>query len=167
MSLQIADEFQRDGNPIDLVEEMVLANEWAGDRASEDEMIVEVRGRFCDYRMFFIWRPDIAALHFSCILEGRVPPPRRQEMHNLLAMVNEQLWLGHFDLCSEENVPMFRQTLPMRGVGQASTEQIEDVMEIALNECERFFPAFQFVVWGGKAAMEAMSAAMFETVGEA
>ena len=34
----------------------------------------------------------------------------------------------------------------------ASAEQIEDLVEIALSECERFYPAFQLVVWGGKNA---------------
>ena len=33
--------------------------------------------------------------------------------------------------------------------------------------CERYFPAFQFMVWAGKSAEEAMNAAMFDTAGEA
>ena len=37
-------------NPIDLVEEIVSANEWAHDRAGDDEIVVEVTGRWCDYR---------------------------------------------------------------------------------------------------------------------
>ena len=37
----------------------------------------------------------------------------------------------------------------------------------AIHACERYYPAFQFVVWAGKSASEAMSAAMFDTEGEA
>jgi hypothetical protein len=37
----------------------------------------------------------------------------------------------------------------------------------AIHACERYYPAFQFVVWAGKSASEAMSAAMFDTAGEA
>jgi len=37
----------------------------------------------------------------------------------------------------------------------------------AIHACERYYPAFQFVVWAGKNAPEAMSAAMFDTEGEA
>jgi len=37
----------------------------------------------------------------------------------------------------------------------------------AIQACERYYPAFQFVVWAGKSAAEAMSAAMFDTEGEA
>ena len=45
--------------------------------------------------------------------------------------------------------------------------QIERLIEIAISECERYYPAFQFVLWGGKSADEAVAAAMFETMGEA
>ena len=37
----------------------------------------------------------------------------------------------------------------------------------AIHACERYFPAFQFVVWAGKPARAALDAAMFETSGEA
>jgi hypothetical protein len=37
----------------------------------------------------------------------------------------------------------------------------------AIDACERYYPALQFVVWAGKSAAEAMSAAMFDTEGEA
>ena len=85
----------------------------------------------------------------------------------LLAMANEKLWLGHFDLWSEENLPVFRHALMLRdGVG-VSTELLEDLVDIAVTECERFYPAFQFVIWGGKPAAEALAAAMLETEGEA
>ena len=44
-------------------------------------------------------------------------------------------------------------------------EQMEDLVETALIECEKFYPAFQYVIWGGKTASEAIAAAMIETAG--
>jgi len=41
------------------------------------------------------------------------------------------------------------------------------MMDIAITECERFFPAFQFVLWGGKTPADALAASMLECVGEA
>jgi hypothetical protein len=41
------------------------------------------------------------------------------------------------------------------------------LVESAIDECERFYPVFQFVLWGGKTPAEAMAAAMTETQGEA
>jgi len=40
-------------------------------------------------------------------------------------------------------------------------------VDIAVAECERFYPAFQLLLWGGKSPDEAVAAAMLETVGEA
>ena len=49
----------------------------------------------------------------------------------------------------------------------ASTAQCETMLVSAIHACERYFPAFQFVVWAGKSAPEALHAAMFDTAGEA
>jgi len=154
-------------NPIDLVEEIVQANEWAHDRASDDEMMVEITGRWCDYRLLFVWQRELNALHFSCGFEMKVPRMRRAAVFELLAVVNERLWLGHFDLASDDHSPAFRQGVLLRGAYGATVEQIEDLVEISLGECERFFPAFQLVVWGGKNAEEAIAAAMIDPIGEA
>jgi len=59
--------------------------------------------------------------------------------------------------------------LPLRGVDgtSASAEQLEDLVDIAVSECDRFYPAFQFVVWGGKDPTEAVELAILEPMGEA
>jgi len=154
-------------NPLDVVEQVVSANDWAFDRRSEDEMAVEVPGKWCDYSLYFAWRQDASALHFTCAFDMRVQQAKRRETNDLLAQVNEKLWLGHFGLWADQGVPMFRHAILLRGNGSASSEQIEDLVDIALSECERFYPAFQFVIWGGKSADEAIAAALLDTVGEA
>ncbi len=154
-------------NPLDTVEEIIVANEWPCDRTSDDELIAEFSGRWGDYRLFFGWRADMNALQFSCALDLKVPKQCHAAVAELLALANGRLWLGHFDLCSDGGPPMFRHTVPLRGAGGASVEQIEDLVDIALNECERFYPAFQYVVWGGKAPREAMLLACTDPVGEA
>jgi hypothetical protein len=154
-------------NPIDLVEEIVQANEWAHDRATDEEMVVEIGGRWCDYRLLFVWQREINAMHFTCAFEMKVPKVRRTAVFELLAAVNERLWLGHFDLTADSQSPAFRQGVLLRGASGASVEQIEDLVDIAVSECERFYPAFQLVVWGGKPAEEAVAAAMIDPIGEA
>jgi hypothetical protein len=41
------------------------------------------------------------------------------------------------------------------------------LVECAIDECDRFYPAFQFVLWGGKTPREALDAAMVDAAGEA
>lgn len=154
-------------NPLDVVEEIVTANEWPFERATDEELIVEIGGRWCDYRLYFVWQADVSAMQFSCQFDMKIPTARRNVVNDLLAEVNSRMWLGHFDVCTEESTPMFRQTTLLRGSRGASVEQLEDLVEIALSECERFYPAFQFVIWGGKSAKESVSAAILDTMGEA
>jgi hypothetical protein len=166
-SVSVVEPSHFSGNPIDLVEEIVIANDWAHDRASEEELVVEISGRWCDYRLYFVWQEEISALHFSCGFDMKVSRGRRSAVYELLALANEKLWLGHFDLSAEENSPAFRHAVLLRGVSAASAEQVEDLVDIALSECERFYPAFQFVVWGGKSPAQAIASAMIDPVGEA
>jgi hypothetical protein len=155
------------GNPLDLVEQVAIANEWPFQRQNEDELAADLSGHWCQYRLWFCWHPDLGVLHLSCALEMKVPANKRSAIHSLLALANEKLWLGHFDLWSEENLPVFRHAVLLReGVGM-NGELLEDLVDIAVTECERFYPAFQFVIWGGKSPVEAMTAAMLETEGEA
>ena len=117
--------------------------------------------------MYFAWNDDMGAMHFTCAFDMRVPTERRQPVFELLAEVNERLWMGHFGMWADEGLPMYRHALPMRGQIEPTLEQMEDLVETALIECEKFYPAFQYVIWGGKTASEAIAAAMIETAGEA
>jgi hypothetical protein len=167
MSLSYVDEKTSSNNPLELLVEIVGANEWAYERSSSDELAVEINGRWCNYRLFFIWQAEIGALHFSCVFETRIHQESFKSVYALLAAINEKLWLGHFDLSSEDGMPMFRHTLLLRGAGPASVEQLEDLVDISVSESDRYYPAFQFVIWGGKTPKEALDAALIEVVGEA
>lgn len=154
-------------NPLDIVEEIVAANEWLFDRSNEDELVVELAGRWCHYRMYFVWQREVGALQFSCQFDMRVPEGKRCDINDLLSLLNNRLWLGHFDLDLQQNSPLFRYTVLARSDRLPGVEVFEDLVEIALTECERFYPAFQFVVWGGKSPNEAIAAAMIDTAGQA
>ena len=167
MSMLQVEQRGRDVNPLDMVEEIVMANQWHFERQHDDELVVEMRGSWCNYRLYFQWQRDICALQFTCQFDMRVPVARQQAAYELMALVNNRMWFGHFDLCGDEKTPLFRYTSLYRGAASPALEQLEDMVEIALTESERFYPAFQFVIWGGKNPDEAMMAAMLDPVGTA
>ena len=154
-------------NPLDVVEQIVSANDWQFDRRNDCEMAAEAPGKWCDYGLYFSWSHEISAMHFTCTFDLKVPERRRRELYELLALGNEKLWIGHFGMDADDGMPVFRHSMLLRGVSGASSESLEDLVDIAITECERFFPAFQFVLWGGKTPADAMQAAMLECVGEA
>jgi hypothetical protein len=154
-------------NPLDVVEHLAAGNNWPFERAGEDEVAIVVTGRWTNYQVSFTWMSEIEALHLACAFDMRVSDPRLAEVQQLICLVNEQLWVGHFDIWVQNGVVMFRHALLLAGGVTASGRQCEAALGAALDACERYFPAFQFVVWAGKSARVAMDAAMFETSGEA
>ncbi len=154
-------------SPLDVVERMASSNDWPFERASEDEIALNVTGRWTNYQISFTWMNDIEALHLACAFDMKVPEPRLNEVQALVALINEQLWIGHFDVWMANGVVMFRHALVLAGGVSASDRQCEAVLGSALDSCERYYPAFQFVIWAGKSARESMDSAMFETSGEA
>lgn len=154
-------------NPIDLVEQLVASNDWAFDRRSEAELAVEAQGKWSDYGLYFCWSEEIGVLHFSAAFEMKVPGKTSGRIYELLAKANERLWVGHFGLDEETGMPVYRHAALLRGGQGITPEAMEDMIDIAICECERFFPAFQFVLWGGKSPDEALESAMLECVGEA
>lgn len=156
-----------DAHPIDLVERVIGANQWSHQRVSDDELAVEIAGCWCDYRLFFAWHREVAAIHFSLALDMRVPKAKHGQVGVLLATINEKLWLGHFDLWSEDGLPMFRYAVLLRGTSGPSHAQIEELVNIAISESDRFYPAFQFVIWGGKSVADAVACALIDPIGEA
>jgi len=154
-------------NPVDVVERLAAVNDWTFDRSGDDEITISVAGRWSDYHVSFTWMDEIEALHLACAFDLKVPERRRAEVRQLVSQVNEQLWVGHFDLWAKDGLVMFRHALVLAGGVQASGKQCEAMLDAALATCERYFQAFQFVVWAGKPAAEALDAAMFETSGEA
>jgi hypothetical protein len=158
---------EQQNNPLDVVERMAAGNNWPFERAGEDEITLVVTGRWTNYQVSYTWMGDIEALHLACAFDMRVPEPRLSDVQQLVAMINEQMWIGHFDIWMQNGIVMFRHALVLTGGITASSRQCEAVLGTALDACERYFPAFQFVVWAGKSAREAMDSAMFETCGEA
>lgn len=167
MSIHWTESNDKAVHPLDLVEEIVTANSWRFERADSDEMAVEVAGTWCNYRLFFVWQDDFSAMQFFCQYAIAVEARRRKELFPLLALVNERLWLGNFIFPKDEPSPVFRHTLLMRGTGGASLEQLEDLVDFGLSECERFYPAFQYVIMGAGSAEEAMHAAIVDILGQA
>ncbi len=167
MSLTHFESDLRNEHPVDVVEHMASLNQWAFERAGDDEISMSVTGGWTDYHVSFTWLPDVEALHLGCAFDFKVPDRRRAEILALVSLVNEQLWIGHFGLWDSEGVMIYRHSLLLTGGLEPNRAQCESLLNAAVTSCERFYQAFQFVLWAGKSAREALDTAMFETTGEA
>lgn len=154
-------------NPTDIVEDLLITQEWGYQRLSDTEIAAEVEARWGIYRMQFFWQHDYDIFHLTCFLDTRVSHEHETEFYKLLALLNERVLMGHFELFSDDLTPAYRHsfTLPMNQNAQA--EILEHAIALALDETDRFYPAFQLVIAGEKTAKEAASIAVLDTAGEA
>ena len=162
-------ELERDGDaPIDMLESYFSAHGWTYER-DEDEVVAKYKGSWAEYELRAIWREADSVLQFLAFPDVRVPEDRRGQLYETLSLINEQLWIGHFELWSASGILLYRHAAMIDGEEEATLTlaQAEMLVESAIDECERFYPVFQFVLWGGKSPKEAIAASMVETRGEA
>ncbi len=153
-------------NPVDMVEHIATMHDWAFERSAPDELTLSIAGNWCDYHISLTWRDDLEALHLACAFDYKVSKARLNDIYRLIAMINEQLWLGHFDLWKEDGMLLYRHGLLLAGA-VTHVGQCEALLRAALESCERYYQSFQFVLWAGKSPEEALAATMLETQGQA
>ncbi len=154
-------------NPIDRVEQIAEKQHWSIDRTSDDEVIMNVTGGWCDLNLSLTWRADLEALTVACTYDLRVTERRRDEVTKLITKINAQLVHGHFDFWPDAGFIMFRHSLLLTGGAEMNDAQCEAMISKGIESCQQYYPAVQFVIWAGHTAEQAMSSALLETHGEA
>ena len=156
-----------DAAPVDMLAALFEARGWPCEAVSPDEISGEIQGSWAKYQVRAIWRTEDNVLQLLCLPDIRVAQSKKRAAWELLALVNEQLWLGHFDIWSSGGVLVYRHALLLGDDGLLSLGQAQALVETAIDECDRFYPAFQFVLWGDKNPRDALDSAMVDAAGEA
>ncbi|MDE2597054.1 MAG: YbjN domain-containing protein [Sphingomonadales bacterium] len=156
-----------DAAPVDMLASLFEARGWPFEFVGEDEISGEVQGSWANYQVRGIWRAEDHVLQLLCLPDIRIADDKKPAMFEVLAMINEQLWLGHFDIWSNGGVLLYRHGLMLGDDGLLSIAQAQAAVEAAVEECDRFYPAFQFILWGDKSPADALASALVDAAGEA
>ncbi|MEO9463573.1 MAG: YbjN domain-containing protein [Marinomonas sp.] len=153
--------------PVEMLAALFEARGWPCEVTPQGEVTSEVQGSWSKYQLRGIWRPEDKVLQLMCFPDIHLSEPKRAATYELLSLINEQIWLGHFDIWSSGDVLLYRHGAMIGGEGTLSLDQAQAVVETAIDECDRFYPAFQFVLWGDKDPRDALTSAMVDAAGEA
>lgn len=156
-----------DAAPVEMLAALFEARGWSHEFVSDDEICGEVKGSWAAYEIRGIWRAEDRVLQILCLPEIRVTEGKAAAFHEILALINEQVWLGHFDIWSNGGILLYRHALLLGDEGLLSLAQAQSAVEAAVDECDRFYPAFQFILWGDKTPAEALASALVDAAGEA
>lgn len=153
--------------PVEMLAALFEARGWPFDINAQGELTSEVQGSWGKYQLRAIWSDESKVLQLLCFPDIHLAEPKRSACYELLSLINEQMWLGHFDLWSNGDVLLYRHGALLGEEGLLSLENAQALIETAIDECDRFYPAFQFVLWGDKNAREALTSALVDAAGEA
>ena len=168
MDLWLDDESETPTDPLDTVEAVIGQDDrFICERAEDGDVHFSFKCSWGETVGYFSYRHELPALLFTLGFDIQAPPSRLHEAVRLAALVNENLWLGHFDVWSDDGTIIFRHAMPMIGRDEISVGEVQAMLAAALDAAERFQPAFHFLILGGMAAEDASQAALFETCGEA
>ena len=160
-------EAEQEAEPIDMLAAYFEAHEWPFEHVGDEEIVARHRGSWTEYEVRAIWRDEDQVLQLLVLPDIRVGEDKRGAICETIALINEQLWLGHFELWSASGALLFRHGALLGPSAALTIDQAQLLVESAIDESERFYPVFQFVLWGGKRPSEALAASLIETQGEA
>jgi hypothetical protein len=163
----VADRCLEFANPLDRVEMLAEQRHWPLDRMSEYEAVMTVSGGWCNLDLCFAWRDELELLQSTCSFDLRVPEARQTEVMRLICFINARIVQGHFDFWPKEGTVLFRESLSLAGAAEANESQCDALIRAGLENCQRYYPAMQLVIWAGQTAEKAVENALLETVGEA
>lgn len=157
-----------DNNPLDFVEEHVEGKGWKYTRYDDAGMTVTLPGQKAKFEVGLEWQGEFSALLIACSLPLTIDEKHYDMAATALEKINQNLWLGHFDLSNQNKHPTFRHTLLLRLIPNTiAIDIVADVFDIAIAECNRFYSTFQLAQTGDNRLHDDLNAAVFETVGEA
>ena len=154
-------------NPIDVVEEVIYSKKWTFSRADDYELVAEIASKWCQYRFYFTWSEQIKAISLTVTFDLKFPHAKMKDAQELLALINEKLWIGHFDITSKNGIPAYRHTVLSYPEDEVLHHQLENLVDIAIYECEKFYPAFQLVLFEDSDPGKALAISTFDTIGVA
>lgn len=156
-----------DAAPVEMLAALFEARGWPCEFVADDEIHGEIQGAWASYQLRCVWRAEDHVLQVLCLPDIRVADDKKAAIYEVMALINEQVWIGHFDIWSNGAVLLYRHGLMLGDEGLLSLAQAQAVIEAAIDECDRFYPVFQFILWGDKTPAEALASAMVDAAGEA
>ena len=145
----------------------LYSKKWSFSRAAEHELVADISSNWCQYRLYFSWSEQIGAISLTVTFDIKFPEFKTKQAYELLAYINEKLWIGHFDITSKNGIPAFRHTVLQPLENEVLYRQLENLMDIAIYECEKYYPAFQLILFEDSKPKEALEICALEVLGRA
>ena len=110
---------------------------WNFSRSDAHELVADIYTNMCQYRLYFNWSESLKSINFTVTFDIKFPPNKHSDIYELLAKINEKLWIGHFDITSKSGILAYRQTFFLPHENDMLFNQLEDLVDISIYEYTR------------------------------
>jgi hypothetical protein len=145
LSLAESFDYTDDIHPIDLVEHIAVHHSWEFDRIHDDQIAFLVEGQWRTYAITLAWSAYDQTLRLICTFEMEPPVDRMAKLYECLNLTNDMCWAGAFSFRVDQKL----------------------IINTAVQNAERFYPAFQLVTWAERTPKDAIQVAIAEAYGRA
>ena len=154
-------------HPIDIVEHLAEHHEWEFDRIEENQIAMAVQGQWRTYSITLAWSGFDETLRLICSFEMEPPEEKLKDLYETLNVTNDRCWTGAFTFWEDQKLMVYRYGLVLTGGQIATAEQIDAMISSAVLNAEKYYPAFQLVVYDNQSPNKAMQVAIAEAYGHA
>ncbi|HKT54747.1 MAG TPA: YbjN domain-containing protein, partial [Caulobacteraceae bacterium] len=96
------DEIDAGFDPLEVVEHVLAAENLSFDRTEDGDLAFALTGDWKDYELWFAWRPEADCLQLCCSIDLQAAKAQRPDAYELLTLVNQRIWLGHFEVWPDD-----------------------------------------------------------------
>ena len=154
-------------HPIDIVEHLAEHHEWEFDRIEENQIAMAVQGQWRTYSITLAWSGFDETLRLICSFEMEPPTEKLKDLYEILNVANDRCWTGAFTFWEEQKLMVYRYGLVLAGGQIATAEQIDTMISSSVLAAEKYYPAFQLVIYDNQSPDRAMQVAIAEAYGHA
>ena len=152
-------------DPLDTVELIASLQNWTCER-SDNEVSIIASGKHNNYQIAVSFHNNYEGLNIICGFDLKFNSKNKNQILELVSSINSQIWLGHFDIWDKDGLVIYRNSSFFDKIN-FTYDYIETLLLDSVNSIDRYFPAFQYILWAGKSSEEALNSVLFETKGEA
>lgn len=131
-------------NSIDITESVATKLDLAYQRVDDNEISIVLMGEKTDYELTVILQADYEIIYFSCDLDIVALADKYALITEAIVKVNERIWVGHFDLITNNNRIVYSLTIPFISSFLVDESIIELIMKLISDECDKFFSLFSY-----------------------
>ena len=100
-------------DPLDVVEHVLNAENLEFDRTEDGDLAFALTGDWKDYELWFAWRPEADCLQLCLSLDLTAGKDIRTQAYELVALINQRVWLGHFEVWADDGEVVFRHAMAL------------------------------------------------------